>query len=66
MATSRRQSPLESQGARMPMNGEPRMDLTTRTESLPGDDDLTPARTMDGSTVGDYTGLLGQRRCATG
>jgi hypothetical protein len=51
MATPRRQSPLDSQGARTPMNGEPRADLIrliTRTESLPGDDDLArpPGRRM--------------------
>ena len=43
MATTRRQNPLDSQGARTPMNGEPRTDLIqliTRTESLSGDDDL--------------------------
>ena len=47
MATSRRQNPIESQGARTPMNGEPRTDLIqliTRTESLSGNDDLGPAR----------------------
>ena len=47
MATSRRQNPIESQGARTPMNGEPRTDLIqliTRTESLSGNGDLGPAR----------------------
>jgi len=47
MATSRRQNPIESQGARTPMNGEPRTDLIqliTRTESLSGNDDLGRAR----------------------
>ena len=47
MATPRRQNPLDSQGARTPMNGEPRTDLIqliTRTESLSGDDDLAPSR----------------------
>jgi hypothetical protein len=42
MATPRRQNPLDSQGARTPMNGEPTADLIqpiTRTESLLGDDD---------------------------
>jgi hypothetical protein len=37
MATPPRQNPLDSQGARTPMNGEPRTDLIqpiTRTESL--------------------------------
>jgi hypothetical protein len=47
MATPRRQNPFDSQGARTPMNGEPRTDLIqliTRTESLSSDDDLAPAR----------------------
>jgi hypothetical protein len=47
MATPRRQNPLDSQGARTPMNGEPRTDLIqliTRTESLSGDDYLALAR----------------------
>jgi hypothetical protein len=49
MATPRRQNPLDSQGARTPMNGEPRTDLIqliTRTESLSGDDD-SQARPAD-------------------
>jgi hypothetical protein len=47
MAMPRRQNPLDSHGARTPMNGEPRTDLIeliTRTGSLSGDDDLAPAR----------------------
>jgi hypothetical protein len=42
MATPRRQNPRDSQGARTPMNGEPRtnlIQLITRTGSLAGDDD---------------------------
>ena len=58
MATPRRQNPLDSQGARTPMNGELRTDLIrlitrTRTESLLGDDDLAPARPTDASTLRD-------------
>jgi hypothetical protein len=47
IATARPQNPLDSQGARTPMNGEPRTDLIeliTRTGSLSGDDDLASAR----------------------
>jgi hypothetical protein len=48
MATPQRQNRLDSQGARTPMNGEPRTDLIqliTRTESLSGDDESRrPAR----------------------
>jgi len=47
MATSRRQNPIDFQGARTPMNGEPRTDLIqliTRTESLSGNGDLGPVR----------------------
>jgi hypothetical protein len=60
MATPRRQNPLDSQGARTPMNGEPRTDLIqliTRTESLSGDNDsrARPAD-VDSSPLGDYTG----------
>jgi hypothetical protein len=46
MATPQSQNPLDSQGARTPVNGEPRTDLIqliTRTESFSGDDDLAPA-----------------------
>jgi hypothetical protein len=58
MATPRRQNPLDSQGARTPMNGEPRSDLIqliTRSESLSGDDD-SQARPADddSSPLGDY------------
>ena len=47
MATARPQNPLDSQGARTPMNGEPRTDLIEliiRTGSLSGDEDLASAR----------------------
>ena len=59
MATPRRQNPLDSQGARTPMNGEPRADLIqliTRTESLSGNEDLRarPAD-VDSSPQRDYT-----------
>jgi hypothetical protein len=57
MATPRRQNPLDSEGARTPMNGEPRTDLIQliiRTGSLSGDDDLAPARpTLLSSPMGD-------------
>ena len=49
MATPQRQNRLDSQGARTPMNGEPRTDLIhliTRTQLLSGDDDLA-ARPAD-------------------
>ena len=47
LATPRRQNPLDFQGARTLMNGEPRTDLIhliTRAESLSGDDDFAPVR----------------------
>jgi hypothetical protein len=44
------------------MNGEPRTDLIqliTRTESLPGDDDLAPAPAdVESSPLGDYSGVI--------
>jgi hypothetical protein len=49
MATPRRQNPLDSQGARTPMNGGPRTDpiqLITKTETLSVDDDLCAPPTL--------------------
>jgi hypothetical protein len=60
-ATPRRQHPLASQGARTPMNGEPRTDLiqliNERNRSRVNDD-LAPARPTDRSTLRDYTGAI--------
>jgi hypothetical protein len=56
MATPRRQSPLDSQGARMPMNGEPRPDLYS-ADHLNGIARVTtisrPPADVDSSPLGD-------------
>jgi hypothetical protein len=66
MATPR-QNPLDSQGARTPMNGEPMdlIQLITRTESLLGDADLGTNRSLGRlATLADYPGVIRSRRAS--